>query len=228
MGDNNIYDSLYTRNNSAGSINKTVLIDSYDRVTGMFIPPTPQQAPDSRQQLCESSQSVVKLNRERKMVGVLFSVSRLGNGEIFPIYEGKNNIGRGRSNDIRLQEASINDLHAVLYAVHDDYPAKDYVLSVHDQGSSFGTMVGNDDVIFNPHTVHDGDILYIGNNYQLVVKLFQREAYNLFTSETFQSTEEIVTPKFNSEELLPPEAIPSIEFYTPSPKSQNQITTRSY
>lgn len=219
-----MYETLYSHNNDAGNINKTVLIDFDNKPANIFIPSTPQSATETLNQHKDTSTQA----NNRKIIGVLFSVSRFNNGEIFPVYEGENTIGHNINNDIILSEASIDELHAILYATHDDYPNTDYTLSIHDQGSTYGTMVGSDDVIFNPHTVHDNDIIFLGNHYQLLVRLFEQEAHKLFTSDTFQATEDTVKFKTQHKEELPPEAIPSIEFYRPSQNSQNSTITKSY
>lgn len=228
MEDNNTYESLYSRNNNAGNTNKTILMDFDNVPANIFIPPIPQPDTEAQNRHNDVPVHAIHVNGNRKIIGVLFSVSHFSNGEVFPIYEGANTIGRNADNDIQLQEASIDEYHAVLYATHDDYPGTDYIITIHDQGSSFGTMVGGDEVIFNQHSVYDNDILFVGNHYQLIAKLFQQEAHKLFTTEAFQPTGSTAKPKTEPNEELPPEAIPSIEFYTPSQKSRNNTITKSY
>lgn len=222
MTDRVMYDSLYSPSDNVSRANKTQWMDPND-VFADVVMPSPQVAVEEGYvQKDEFWNGVQQPATERKLIGALFSVSKSLKGEMFPIYEGENTIGRNVSNNICLLEATVEDVHAVLYATHEDYPDKDYVLRLYDKGSMYGTMVGGDEVFSEHHIVRDNDILLFGSNYQLLVKLFNHEEHLLCPSENFQAVEAPkVSPK-SPEDELPPDAIPSIEFYTPSSKRDKQ------
>lgn len=165
---------------------------------------------------------------ERRMVGVLYSVSRMIKGEIFPVYEGMNNIGSGSNNEIILSEATVSNVHASLSAVYTDFPDEKYEIYIRDNESDNGTYVSEREVLYGEHEVGENDVIRIGDHYQLILKLFEPEKNRLYTDPTLVYTGKAVKTKKQPEPELPPEAIPENSFYSPTEKSKQIQRTVLY
>ncbi len=112
--------------------------------------------------------------QDRTLVGTLFSISAGIQGELFPVYIGRNTIGSSTECDICLRETSVSALHAILLARKQTNAAgEEYVsVSLMDSNSSYGTTVNGESLDFDRVTCNDGDIITIGQNYQLSLSLF--------------------------------------------------------
>jgi pSer/pThr/pTyr-binding forkhead associated (FHA) protein len=76
----------------------------------------------------------------RKLTGFLISYSRSPNGTFFPLYEGKNSIGRGESSQICIQgDPNVSEKHlSVLYRT------VDRKFKFKDEQSSNGTFINEE------------------------------------------------------------------------------------
>ena len=81
-------------------------------------------------------------------------------GQDWRLQPGKNTLGRGADTDIALEENSVSSLHAQIWVQEDDK-----VVLV-DKDSTNGTFV-NEIQIFQPTSLHQGDLVRLGE----VVKL---------------------------------------------------------
>ena len=83
----------------------------------------------------------------RKLIGLLISYSNSPNGDFYPLYEGKNFIGRSASSNVFIQgDSSISERHmSILYRVVDQK------IKFRDEQSSNGTYV-------NGELMDDGDL----------------------------------------------------------------------
>lgn len=209
-----IYTSLYRRQETdAGAPPRTVLCDMDSDLAAMIVDDSDVSAPPTNGMRRPSA-------GERRIVGVLYSVSRLIKGEIFPVYEGVNNIGSASSNDIILSEATVSSVHASLSVVYTDYPDEKYDAYIRDNESDNGTYVSEREVLYGEHKVGESDVIRIGEHYQLLLKLFEPEKNKLYTDPMLVYTGTVVKTKKQSEPELPPEAIPENSFYSPSEKSK--------
>ncbi|MGN0213306.1 MAG: FHA domain-containing protein [Muribaculaceae bacterium] len=160
--------SFYSPSGNVKGSNRTYVPDIYRQVVA-------EMHEEELESKCDSSMSVraVKL-QSRPIVGVLYSISAGIDGELFPIYIGRNSIGSDLSCDICLRETSVSEQHGVLLArkqMNED-GEECVTLILSDNSSRYGTSV-NGESIFSERTVcANGDIIAIGQNYLLAVALF--------------------------------------------------------
>ena len=116
---------------------------------------------------------VVRL-QNRPLIGVLYSISAGIEGELFPVYVGRNTIGSDLSCDICLRETSVSAQHGILLARKQTNVQGDEYINVilSDTNSSYGTCVNGERLNFEKVTCTDGDVISIGQNYVLVLSLF--------------------------------------------------------
>lgn len=123
------------------------------------------------------------------VVGFLYSISRQGFGEFWPLHVGSNKIGRSSDCDICLKEATVSDHHASLN-IKQLKSTKKLLASIRDEGSKNGIYVNDEELDYDAHNVMNHDILTIGDNYKLLVIIIDAEELGLTISENFQPTEE--------------------------------------
>ena len=121
---------------------------------------------------------------DKPILGFLYSISRMGLTEYWPLKIGKNIIGKNYDCDVRLAEQTVSDLHARLVIQQMKNPEK-IVASLRDEGSTNGTMVNGLNIGFDNVEIKNGDILTIGDNYQLLFLLVDKKEYGLAPSENF-------------------------------------------
>lgn len=112
--------------------------------------------------------------QNRPMVGVLYSISAGIEGELFPVYVGRNTIGSDPSCDICLLETSVSAVHGVMLArKQTNHLGEEYIsVFLSDNNSSYGTMVNAERLSFEKTECKDGDVITIGQNYVLILSLF--------------------------------------------------------
>lgn len=153
-----------------------------DKVAGMnatYVPDLYRQvAEEMLAEQCEAS-SRNELHRmlkiqNRPMIGVLYSISAGIEGELFPVYVGRNTIGSDTSCDICLLETSVSANHGLMLARKQTNSYGEEYISVvlSDNNSSYGTMVNSEKLSFDKVECNDGDVITIGNNYVLILSLF--------------------------------------------------------
>lgn len=140
----------------------------------------------------------------KPVAGFLYSISRRGIGEYWPIYLGQNTIGSSRNCDICLREATISHEHAVLVVRKMKNPEKT-IASISDAHSTNGTMVNGVSLDFSAMECFSGDIITVGENYELVLLLIDVKALGLKVSENFM-------PLYSEESSVIEEEMP----YSPS------------
>lgn len=134
-----------------------------------------------------TSSSPELLSRSRKKIaGFLFSFSKNEYGEFWVIYHGRNTIGSGSSNTIRLLEKSVSDKHALLLARVIDN--NQLIFEFRDEGSSLGTILNNQDMFHfkNYAVLNHGDVMKIGG-YELVFYAVDDYAMNLKPNSLFNA-----------------------------------------
>lgn len=124
------------------------------------------------------------------VVGFLYSISRRGVGEFWPVCIGQNIIGRAPESDITLGEATVSSKHAILN-VKKLKSTKKIVAQIVDAGSKNGLMVNGDELDFGMRELKNEDVIQIGDHYKLLLLLIDAEDKGLSVSEDFISTDEI-------------------------------------
>jgi len=126
----------------------------------------------------------------KPVVGFLYSVSRSAAGEYWPLHVGQNTIGQDPNCDIVLSEGTISAEHAVIVVrkmKKTESPEK-IIASISDARSTNGTMINGNSLGFAAEKCKNGDIITIGDNYELLLLLIDTEALNLHVCETFIET----------------------------------------
>lgn len=130
----------------------------------------------------------------KPVVGFLYSISRTPMGEYWPLQMGRNTIGQSEDCDILLAEGTVSSNHAVIVTRQ---VKSGIIAAITDAQSTNGTMINGDPIGFTPEECHDGDIITIGNNYELVLVLIDAAKCGLSVSKDFipveveSSTEEL-------------------------------------
>lgn len=120
----------------------------------------------------------------KPVAGFLYSISRQGIGEYWPLYLGQNSIGSSEKCDICLREGTVSGEHAVIVVRKMRNPEKT-IASISDARSTNGTMVNNESLGFSAVECFNGDIITIGENYELVLLLIDVQTLGLRVSESF-------------------------------------------
>ena len=136
---------------------------------------------------------VVENNFEPKdnspVVGFLYSISRKGIGEYWPLHLGTNTIGRSADCDIVLKERSVSDHHATI-SIKQMKSTKKLIASIRDVGSKNGMYLNEEELDYDNHTCKLNDIITIGTSYKLLLILINAEDYGLSIAEDFAAVEE--------------------------------------
>ncbi|MCM1521575.1 MAG: FHA domain-containing protein [Muribaculaceae bacterium] len=119
------------------------------------------------------------------VVGFLYSISRQGVGEYWPLHVGSNKIGRSADNDVVLGELTVTDRHASLNIKQLKSTGK-LLASIRDDGSKNGIYVNDEELDYDMHPVKNHDIITIGNNYKLLLILIDAQDMGLSVAENFQ------------------------------------------
>lgn len=119
---------------------------------------TPKAAP-------QTPKNVIQL-QDRPIVGMLFTISNGGKAEIFPLYMGRNEVGRTATADVCLNEESISQEQAIILVRK--YDKNKIHFTIVDNGSSNGTLI-NGELIeeLETHLLEDGSILDFGSGYKM-------------------------------------------------------------
>lgn len=157
------------------------------RVNGTVTPGMSQFAPGAQPEQGIKKPSIKY--SEKPVAGFLFSISRQGIGEYWPLYIGPNTIGSSPKCDIYLKEGTVSSDHAVIVVRHMKNPEKT-VASINDTRSTNGTMINGISLAFNAQECFNGDIITIGENYELVLILIDTKALGLKIAENFIAIEE--------------------------------------
>jgi pSer/pThr/pTyr-binding forkhead associated (FHA) protein len=120
----------------------------------------------------------------KPVVGFLYSVSRTPAGEFWPLHIGQNTIGKAPSCDICLKEGTVSTDHAVLVVRKMKNPEK-VIASISDARSTNGTMLNGQSLGFSAEECKNGDIITIGDNYELFLILIDAATLGLKVQEGF-------------------------------------------
>lgn len=129
------------------------------------------------------------LQTGKPVIGFLYSVSRTAAGEFWPLQIGQNTIGKNSDCDIVLPEGTVSGEHAVLVVRKMKNPEK-VIASISDARSTNGTMLNGVSLGFTAEECKNGDIITIGDNYQLLLILIDSASLGLNVSPDFIHLEE--------------------------------------
>ena len=129
-------------------------------------------------------QAGVQQVNSKPVVGFLFSVSRTAAGEYWPLHIGLNTIGRTQECDVCLNEATVTAEHAKLVVRVMKNPEKT-ICSLQDASSTCGSMINGNSLGFDPVECHNGDIITIGEHYQLYLILVDTKTLGLSVNPDF-------------------------------------------
>ncbi|WP_455622186.1 FHA domain-containing protein [Parabacteroides sp.] len=119
------------------------------------------------------------------VIGFLYSISRQGFGEYWPVHVGRNTIGRDTNNDVILAEYTVSGLHATL-SVRKMKTNGKVIALIRDEGSKTGLLVNGEELGYEGHECFNGDIITVGCNYTLLLILVNAEEVGLSIAEHFE------------------------------------------
>lgn len=154
--------------------------ETYNR--GTIVPGMEQMAPGVK--VSEPNDG-----KSSPVVGFLYSISRQGIGEYWPVHLGSNKIGRIETCDICLKEHTVSDIHAELNVKQMKTTHK-VLASIKDVGSKNGIFVNDDELDYSTHECFNNDLITIGLNYKLLLILIDVETLGLSVSNDFIPVEE--------------------------------------
>lgn len=179
----NAFEDMYTR----GSNNPSMTAN------GTYVPGMHVNAPSDQQSASQSSVAT-PVNRDEAVVGFLYSVSRKGIGEYWPLHLGANTIGRSETCNICLKELTVSDKHAVIN-IKKLKTTDVLIASIRDEGSKNGMFLNEEELDYDNHSCKNGDIITVGSNYQFLLILINTSQYGLKIAEGFQAIPEKAMPK---------------------------------
>lgn len=131
------------------------------------------------------------------VVGFLYSISRKGIREYWPLHLGTNTIGRSEENDVCLKEMSVSSKHATL-SIKQMQSTHKLIASIRDVGSKTGLFLNDEELDYENHTCKSNDVIIVGANYKMVLLLIDTEEYGLSISEDFVEEKETETNDFEN------------------------------
>lgn len=163
---------------------------------GTVVPGMTDQQPQQPMGTAEPQQARRRPAQTGKpVVGFLYSVSRTAAGEYWPLQIGRNTIGQSADCDIQLAEGTVSAQHAVIVVRQQE--GRGVIASIKDPESTNGTRLNGTSLGFDAEPCHNGDIITIGNNYELLLILIDTEKANLRPNPEFLSVETEEEDDFN-------------------------------
>lgn len=121
------------------------------------------------------------------VLGFLYSISRHGITEYWPLRVGANTIGRDASNDIVLLEESVSGSHAV---IHTRMMKNGKVIAqIQDVGSKNGIFVNDEELGYTAVECHNNDVIQIGEAYKLLLILVNSNECGIGVAQNFRDVE---------------------------------------
>ena len=191
-------DSFYKPSGTIKGTNRTYVPDMYRQVAAEM------KEEEINQNVASIPTHVVHL-QNRPLIGVLYSISAGIEGELFPVYVGRNTIGSDLSCDICLRETSVSAQHGILLArKQTNAQGEEYInVILSDTNSNYGTCVNGERLTFEKVNCVDGDVISIGQNYVLILSLFNA-LDKLTVAYGFDRIPEPKTSEAESQPLIPP------------------------
>ncbi|WP_106830250.1 FHA domain-containing protein [Parabacteroides pacaensis] len=157
---------------------------------------------------------------QKPVVGFLYSISKSSSGEFWPLRIGSNSIGRSTDCDVCLSEATVSEQHAVLVVRQMKNPEK-IIASICDARSTCGTMINGESLGFNQRECFNGDIITIGEHYDLFFILIDAKQIGLNVCREFIPTQSTVHGYNRQHSNSNPYAAPSVNHFTQNYEVEN-------
>lgn len=141
-----------------------------------------QNQPSTQSEPVSAPQQKRTVQSGKPIVGFLYSISKTPLGEFWPLQMGRNTIGQSADSDIILPEGTVSTNHAVIVTRQGK---NGIIAAIKDGESTNGTLLNGEPLDFESEECHDGDIITIGNNYQLLFVLIDAAKLGLTTSQDF-------------------------------------------
>lgn len=150
---------------------------------GTVVPGMNVYAPNVEEKTAQPAKTQVPV------VGFLYSISRQGFGEYWPLHVGANKIGRTSASEICLAENTVSTNHAYINIKQLKTTGK-LLAAIRDDQSKNGIFVNDEELDYNAHELKNHDVITIGNNYKLLFILIDAEEMGLSVAENFEPVEE--------------------------------------
>lgn len=165
----------------------------------------------------------VNMTSQKPIVGFLYSISKSNSGEFWPLRIGSNSIGRAAECDICLGEATVSEQHAVLVVRQMKNPEK-IIASICDARSTCGTMINGESLGFDQRECFNGDIITIGEHYDLYFILIDAKQIGLNVCRGFIPTKNTSIGFPQQPNIGNPYAAPSSNRFTQGYEQENLST----
>ncbi len=130
--------------------------------------------------------------QDRQIVGILYSRSAGTNGEIYPVYLGRNTIGNNPMCDIYLPEESVAEGHAVILARSIPSQSGDILtVGIIDYDSESGTTVDGKKAAYGKVELHGGETITIGRGYVFRYNQFGYDDNALSPNPIFRAVDRV-------------------------------------
>ena len=160
------------------------------------------------------------MNNQKPIVGFLYSISKSASGEFWPLRIGSNSIGRSADCDVCLGEATVSEQHAVLVVRQMKNPEK-IIASICDARSTCGTMINGESLGFDQRECFNGDIITIGEHYDLYFILIDAKQIGLNVCRDFISTQPATRMGNRPQNFGNPYAAPTNNQFTQGYEQEN-------
>ena len=157
---------------------------------------------------------------QKPVIGFLYSISKSGSGEYWPLRIGSNTIGRADNCNVSLSEATVSEQHAVLVVQQMKNPEK-VIAWINDSGSTCGTMINGESLGFDRRECFNGDIITIGEHYDLYFILIDAKQIGLNVCRDFISTQPAVRMGNRPQNFGNPYAAPTNNQFTQGYEQEN-------
>lgn len=141
------------------------------------------------------------LQAGKPVLGFLYTISRTAAAEFWPLCQGPNTIGQSLECDIQLAEATVSGSHAELMVRKQTNG--EVIAWITDAHSTNGTMLNGKSLGFNPEACKNGDIITIGDSYELLVILVDQTGLGLKVKDNFIAIETEETEEMYDDGPLP-------------------------
>lgn len=172
-------------------------VKNFDNVQDSRFNPQFSSIPNDGTNFGGSVAPAVEAVNKKPILGFMYSVSKYEAGEYWPLYLGANKIGRNSDSTVCLKEATVSNHHATLVIRQMQNKGEDAGLFVfiQDVGSMCGTLVNGVTLDFNPKECKNGDIIRIGEAYELFFILIEPKALGLGPVENFKPVASTSVPE---------------------------------
>ena len=164
-------------NRNAQSANSNPYSRGYDQLDGTYVPGMHDDFSGAKMKVADDSDNT-------PVVGFLYSISRKGIGEYWPLHLGTNIIGRSEDCDICLQEMSVSEKHASI-SIKQMKSTHSIIASIRDIGSKNGIYLNDEELDYENHSCKSNDLILIGRCYKLLLLLIDAEQCGLSIAEDF-------------------------------------------